>query len=135
MHAFGIFLKEVAAPALIACWVAWLAYGAIAGAAGYRALAQLREEAAAEAAALEEVRARRQALERRADLLNPRSIDPDMVDERVRAVLGYAREGDIVLPAKEVERLLAPEARKGGAPEGLRRSGSAPGLVSAPAGA
>lgn len=100
------FIKEIGAPALLACWIAYLAYGAIAGAAGYRTLRELEAEAAKERAALAALRARREALEKRADLLNPKSLDPDMADERVRAVLGYARPGDIVVPRNELDRML-----------------------------
>jgi cell division protein FtsB len=69
-------------------------------------LAELRKEVAAKDAALAELTARRTALAQRADALNPHSLDPDMVDERVRAVLGYARDGDLVLPRDELERML-----------------------------
>ena len=97
---------EIAAPVLVACWIAYLGYGAIVGAFGYRALAELRLEADVKRAELGDLSARRAALAHRADLLNPHSLDPDMVDERVRAVLGYVREGDIVIPRQEVERLV-----------------------------
>jgi|JRYH01.1.fsa_nt_gb cell division protein FtsB len=100
------FIKEIGAPVLLACWIVYLAYGAVAGAAGYRTLKELEAEAAREQAALAALRARREALEKRADLLNPRSLDPDMVDERVRAVLGYARAGDVVVPRDELDRML-----------------------------
>ena len=106
MIRLGRFLRDVATPVLLACWVIWLGYGALAGAAGYRTLAELRAIADAKAAELAEIRERRMALERRADLLHPRSLDPDMIDERARAVLGYAREGDRVIPRREVERML-----------------------------
>ncbi|MBB5520145.1 septum formation initiator family protein [Amphiplicatus metriothermophilus] len=107
------FIKDIAAPVLLACWVVYLAYGAVAGAAGYRALGELEAEAARERAALAALRARREALEKRADLLNPRSLDPDLVDERVRAVLGYARPGDVVVPRDELDRMLRAEKTEG----------------------
>lgn len=106
MRRFGRFFRDVVAPALTACWIAYLGYGAIAGASGYRVLADLRKEAAAKEEALEALTARRAALAQVADQLNARSLDPDMLDERVRAVLGYAREGDLVLPRDELERML-----------------------------
>ncbi|MGE0409887.1 MAG: septum formation initiator family protein [Amphiplicatus sp.] len=106
MRQFGKFLRDIAAPVLFACWIVYLGYGAVAGASGYRVLADLRAQAAIERDALEEVRARRLILAQRAALLNPRSLDPDMIDERIRAVLGYADPDDIVLPRKEFERVL-----------------------------
>lgn len=52
------------------------------------------------------LRARREALEKRADLLNSKSLDPDLVDERIRSILGYSREGDIVITRQELDRAL-----------------------------
>lgn len=94
-------------PTLFVCWIVYLAYGAVAGAASYRTLKDLNAEIAVRKAELAEVTARRETLARRAKLLSPKSLDRDIVDERVRAVLGYAREGDIVLPRSEFERLFA----------------------------
>ena len=63
-------------------------------------------EAARKEAALAMARERRIALEKRADLLHPRALDPDMIDERIRAVLGYVQQGDIVVPRSEFERII-----------------------------
>ncbi|MEQ1930852.1 MAG: septum formation initiator family protein [Parvularculaceae bacterium] len=107
MRRIGAFARDVALPALFACWIVYLAYGAVAGAASYRTLRDLHEEVALRKAELAGIVARHEALQKRAELLNPKSLDPDMIDERVRAVLGYARAGDIVLPRSEIDRLLA----------------------------
>lgn len=106
MRQFGRFFRDVAAPALIACWIAYLGYGAIAGASGYRVLGELRTEGAAKRALFEETLARRLVLSQRAKLLNPHSLDPDMIDERIRAVLGYASPGDLVVPRDELDRMV-----------------------------
>ena len=101
------FFFEVAAPALAVCWTAYIGFGAMAGASGYYALRSLEADALSlkqETTALTEKRA---ALARRADKLNPRSLDMDMVDERVRAILGYTHVGDVVLPRNELHRLKA----------------------------
>jgi cell division protein FtsB len=100
------FLLDIAFPALVMCLTGILVYGAVVSDTGYRALGQLREESQEKAAALDEFRARRLALEKRADLLNSKSLDPDLLDERIRAVLGYSREGDVVIPRRELDRLL-----------------------------
>lgn len=106
MRRLSAFARDVALPALFACWIVYLAYGAVAGAASYRTLKDLNVEIAARKAELAEITARRAALQKRAELLSTKSLDPDMIDERARAVLGYARSGDIVLPRSEIERLL-----------------------------
>lgn len=100
-------LKEVAAPGVIALWVVYLGYGAFAGAAGFGVLADLEAERDEKQAALDETRVRREALAHHAKLLNPKSLDPDMIDERIRAVLGYTQTEDIVIPRAELEMLLS----------------------------
>jgi cell division protein FtsB len=101
------YFHSVVAPFLLACWIAWLAFGAIAGASGYRTLLRLKAETDVRRLEVAALAARREALERRAKALHPASLDPDMIEERARAVLGYAREGDLVLPREELERLLS----------------------------
>lgn len=114
MRRLGGIARDVVVPALFACWIAWLAYGAFAGAAGFRVLTDLQKRLIEQRSEVAELQARRAALAKRADLLNPKSLDPDMIDERIRAVLGYARDGDIVVPRSEIERLTA--AKKGDQP-------------------
>ncbi|MEZ5891536.1 MAG: septum formation initiator family protein [Parvularculaceae bacterium] len=101
------FLFDVAFPALVVCLIAILSYSAVASDTGYRALAELRREAEVKEQVLDELRARRIDLEKQADLLNSKSLDPDYLDERARAVLGYSREGDVVISRRELDRLLS----------------------------
>ena len=91
------FVFGVMIPALMMCWAAATIYSAVAGNAGYGALARLQKEVAAETAELDGLRAHREALEKRADQLNSKSLDPDLIDERIRSVLGYSKDGDIVI--------------------------------------
>lgn len=97
---------DIVAPALIVCWTAFLAFDAVAGPTGLRALKEARAEVQAKRADVAALVARREALERTADQLNRRSLDPDLLDEKLRTVLGYAAEGDIVIPRDEFDRLL-----------------------------
>ncbi|MEL7489539.1 MAG: septum formation initiator family protein [Pseudomonadota bacterium] len=99
------FFIEAAGPALFVIWIVYMGFMAIAGGAGFRTLWALEEDVAAAAQEVDLLTRQRQALERRADMLNPRSLDPDMVDESIRVVLGYAHEDDIVLPRQEIDRL------------------------------
>ncbi len=43
------------------------------------------------------IRARRETLEARVALLRPESIDPDMLDEMARKVLGFAHRDDVIV--------------------------------------
>ena len=105
------FFLDIAFPALVMCLTGILLYGAVASDTGYRALSALRKEAEARTAELDALQARRIELEKRADLLNSKSLDPDILDERIRAVLGYSREGDVVISRRELDRLLSEEKR------------------------
>jgi cell division protein FtsB len=100
------FLLDIAFPALVLCLTAVMLYSAVASDTGYRSLAQLEREAAAKSAELDGLETRRKALEQKADLLNSKSLDPDLLDERIRTILGYSREGDVVVPRRELDRLL-----------------------------
>lgn len=104
------FLAEIVFPALVLCWAAVLIYSAVAGSTGYGALAVLEDELEDKTAEVDALKERREALAQRADLLNSKSLDPDFVDERIRAVLGYSRDGDVIIPRREAEQLLGAES-------------------------
>jgi cell division protein FtsB len=57
-------------------------------------LERRKEVLAGELAGLKEVRER---LERDVSLLRPESLDPDMLDERARAILNLANKDDLVM--------------------------------------
>ena len=83
-----------------------LVYSAVASDTGYRALGKLRGDARTHEAELMALQDRRIALEKRAELLRSKALDPDMIDERIRMVLGYSREGDIIIPRRELDPML-----------------------------
>lgn len=105
------FLLDIAFPALVMCLTAVLLYSAVVSDTGYRALAELKVEAQDETEKLEALEARHRALAKSADLLNSNSLDPDLLDERIRAILGYSREGDVVISRRELDRLLGASVR------------------------
>jgi cell division protein FtsB len=105
-------LFDAVLPALAVLWAGVFAFDAVVGPTGLRALRAARAEVALKRAEVEALTARREALERTANQLNRRSLDPDMLDEKIRSVLGYAAEGDIVIPRDELDRMLE-RARKG----------------------
>ena len=100
------FIGDVVAPALCVIWTAFLFFGAVFGSNGYLALQSLEAERAAKSETVAQLERRRDALESAARRLNPRSLDPDTVDEKVRGVLGYTRPGDLVLPADELQAIV-----------------------------
>ncbi len=99
-------VRDIVAPALFTCWIAYFAYDAMVGATGYRVLRSLKAEAAARTVEVDALSEERRRLERLAQQLNPRSLDPDIVDEKVRSVLGYVEKDDVVIPRDQLEEVL-----------------------------
>jgi cell division protein FtsB len=83
---------------LLACGAGgYFAYHLEIGDHGLKARADLerrKEVLAGELAGLQDVRTR---LERDVALLRPESLDPDMLDERARAILNLAHQDDLVM--------------------------------------
>jgi cell division protein FtsB len=83
---------------LLACGAAgYFAYHLQIGDHGLAARVELegrKDVLAGELAGLKEVR---QRLERDVSLLRPESLDPDMLDERARAILNLANQDDLVM--------------------------------------
>ena len=86
------------APSLLgACAVAYFAYHALQGDRGLVTWLKLSDEVDEARAALAVSLAEQQRLDRRVRLLRPDGLDPDMLDERVRAVLNLAGEDEVVI--------------------------------------
>ncbi|KAA5601661.1 FtsB family cell division protein [Blastochloris sulfoviridis] len=56
------------------------------------------------------VRAERAAMEKKVALLRPQSLDPDMLDERARALLNWTHANDLVLMKRWGAGTAAPAA-------------------------
>lgn len=100
------FLTEIVAPALILCWAAISIYSAAAGDSGFGALSRIEREVDDKRLEVDALRERRVTLEQHADQLSSRSLDPDLADERIRAILGYTREGDVVVTREALRKAL-----------------------------
>ena len=96
--------RDVIGPVLGFCIVGYFVYHSIEGDRGLLAYARLTERLTEAHAQLEEVQAERQALERRVSLLRTDNLDPDMLDERARAILNYSRPDEIVIRNTEGPR-------------------------------
>lgn len=89
--------RQVVPQVVLAATLGYFAYHTIQGERGVLAWLRLEKElrvAEANAAVLAAERAR---LEHRVSLLRPDSLDPDLLEERARLLLNYAREGDIMI--------------------------------------
>jgi cell division protein FtsB len=75
----------------------YFAYHLVEGDRGLIAWLHLTREIRAENAELEAVRAQRQALDLKVSNLKPDHLDPDLLDERVRATLNLVAPGETVI--------------------------------------
>jgi cell division protein FtsB len=80
-----------------ALFIGYFAVNAFTGNHGLRAQAGLDQQMAAMQAELRHLKAERALWERRVALLRSDRIDPDMLDERARALLGLADPRDLTL--------------------------------------
>ena len=94
--------RHVLVPVLGALLVAYFGYHAIEGDRGLLAYLALTQELKKAEISRDLIGADRQVLERRVALLRPEGVDPDMLDERARAVLNDIgpNESVIFLPAE-----------------------------------
>ena len=91
-------------PTLIgACAVVYFGYHAVQGERGVMTLMSLERQVAQAEVELAAVAAERDALERNVALMRPTSLDRDMLEERARVVLNYARPDEIVIMRDELE--------------------------------
>jgi cell division protein FtsB len=89
--------RAVLGPALGIALTGYFAYHLIEGDRGLLAWLRLSREIRAENANLEAVRAERAALDLKVSNLKPDHIDPDLLDERVRATLNLVAPDEIVI--------------------------------------
>ena len=75
----------------------YFAYHLVEGERGFKAWLRLNREIRTATANLEAVRAQRAGLDLRVSNLRPEHVDPDLLDERIRATLNLVSPDDIVI--------------------------------------
>ncbi len=95
-------LRQVMVPFFGAAAFAYFGYHAVQGDRGLVAWWKLRYELEKAESELSDVSAQRDALEHRVSLLRPESLDPDMLEERARMMLGFVNPDDRIVPLTEV---------------------------------
>lgn len=99
-------LRAMILPALFMLLVAYFLWNATQGDRGLQAYALRQEQLKSVQSDLAKAQADQAAWERRVSELRSQRLDPDMLDERARAMLNLADPGDIVIPYGK--RLFAP---------------------------
>jgi cell division protein FtsB len=90
------FLTAFALYTLAALLIGYFGVNAYTGKRGLRAKQDIEQELAALGAELARLKAERAQWERRVSLLRSERLDPDMLDERARALLNLAHPHDLV---------------------------------------
>lgn len=101
--------RQIAGPVIGVSMVVYFAYHAIQGDRGLIALGKLRQNVEALQAEVLDVRAERMAMERKVDALRVGSLDPDLLEERARIILGfgYPDEMDVILSTPPIVKAIA----------------------------
>jgi cell division protein FtsB len=90
-------LTALALYTLAALFIGYFAVNAFTGNRGLRAAQDLDQQMAEMNGELSRLKAERRVWEHRVSLLRSDRIDPDMLDERVRAMLDYVDPNDVVM--------------------------------------
>jgi cell division protein FtsB len=89
--------RQATPQVVAACMVAYFAYHALHGDRGFYAWILLKQEKSQAEAVAERVAQERLELAHRVALLRREHLDPDLLEERAQAILGYGAEGDHVI--------------------------------------
>ena len=84
-------------PVVIFLGLGYMLYHAVEGDRGWFAYLRLNREIDRLSLQLDELSARENVLQRRVSLLRPDNLDPDLLEERARAVLGLMKRNEIVI--------------------------------------
>jgi cell division protein FtsB len=90
-------LKPLIGPLVGLGAVAYFAYHTVEGDRGVLAYVRLKNEILEAEMQLAKVTTERQSLEHRVLLLRPDHLDPDMLEERARAMLNMGRDDEVVI--------------------------------------
>lgn len=96
--------RYVIGPVLGVCAVGYFAFHVVHGDRGLIAWWDIKQRVVAAKQTLAVAHAERETLERRVRLMNPGSLDSDMLEERARLMLNYGYPNDIII--------LEPKRRK-----------------------
>jgi cell division protein FtsB len=91
------FLTVLGLYTFAALFIGYFAANAFTGNHGLRAQQDLEQQLTAMRSDLMQLKAERALWERRVSLLRADRIDPDMLDERARALIGYTDTRDLTL--------------------------------------
>ena len=89
--------RHILGPSLGATLIVYVTYHALQGERGLIAFWQLHGQVAHAQHIYQGLSATKERLQNRVNLLNPNSLDADMLEERVRFMLGYSRSDETII--------------------------------------
>ena len=89
--------RQILAPVIFATVFGYFGYHLVNGDRGLLAMVHLERENQVAVQNLAEAEATRKIWELRVSELRNQSLDPDMIDERARILLNYARKDDVII--------------------------------------
>lgn len=112
VHEFKRRAGQIAGPVIGIIVVAYFTYHAVQGDRGLIALGKLRGTVSTLQAEVLDARAQRMDLERKVAALRQVSLDPDLLEERARVLLGYGYAHEVVVVTRpQAPRAAVAEAR------------------------
>jgi len=89
--------RQILAPVIFATLFGYFGYHLVNGERGLLSMARLEREVQIANQNFAEAETAKKIWERRVSELRNQSLDPDMLDERARALLNFARKDDIII--------------------------------------
>jgi cell division protein FtsB len=89
--------RQILAPVIFATVFGYFGYHLVNGDRGLLAMVHLQRENQVAIQNFAEAETTRKIWERRVSELRNQSLDPDMIDERARILLNYARKDDLIV--------------------------------------
>jgi cell division protein FtsB len=89
--------RQILAPVIFATLFGYFGYHLVNGDRGLLAMARLEREVQIANQNFAEAETTKKIWERRVSALRNQSLDPDMLDERARALLNFARKDDVII--------------------------------------
>jgi cell division protein FtsB len=97
LYEIRVRARKILPTVLAASVVGYFGYHALHGERGFLAWRELKGDIAAAEIVEAQLAAERARLDRRTALLRADNLDPDLLEERARVLLGYGHPGDLVI--------------------------------------
>ena len=88
---------QLIAPIVAACLVSYFAYYTIDGPRGFKTMTKVQSDITIAETRLDVLQTQSAALEKQVAHLRSNNLDPDLLDERARAVLNFTKPNDLII--------------------------------------